>query len=179
LIAYYARGNQDFLLPDVPKGVTFRRRWKMTIIRPVTREDADSWLKLRCALWSEGSEAEHRDEIERFFRGKIDEPQEVIVAVGESGEIIGFVELSVRPYAEGCRYLGVAYLEGWYVVPEERGKGIGRNMIKAAEDWGRAKGCSEFASDAYPDDEASRLAHRAVGFDEVGLIRCFIKKLGS
>ncbi len=60
---------------------------------------------------------------------------------------------------------------------EARGRGVGRALVAAAEEWGRGQGCTEFASDAQEDDEASAAAHRAVGFSEVGLVRCFRKDL--
>jgi RimJ/RimL family protein N-acetyltransferase len=53
----------------------------------------------------------------------------------------------------------------------------GRALVAAAEAWGRREGCSEFASDADPNNEASIAAHRALGFADVGLIRCFRKTL--
>jgi hypothetical protein len=39
----------------------------MVIVRPVQREDAAIWLRMRCALWPDGSRAEHRDGVERFL----------------------------------------------------------------------------------------------------------------
>ncbi|MCA9437979.1 MAG: hypothetical protein KC978_19500 [Candidatus Omnitrophica bacterium] len=41
----------------------------MPQIRPIAPENAPAWLALRCALWPEGSESEHREEIEAFFAG--------------------------------------------------------------------------------------------------------------
>jgi len=45
---------------------------------------------------------------------------------------VGFVEVSLRPYAEGCDTRPVGYLEGGYVAPEWRGQGIGRALVEAA-----------------------------------------------
>lgn len=149
----------------------------MVAIRPVSASDAASWLRLRCALWPEGTKSEHRDEIDQFLSGQARAPQAVFLALDASGNEAGFVELAIRPYAEGCRSNRVAYLEGWYVVPEARGLGVGRALVESAEAWGRAQGCTEFASDAQPDNDASRLAHRAVGFEDMGMVRCFRKAL--
>lgn len=149
----------------------------MTVdVRPVASGDAEAWLRLRCDLWPDGSEAEHRAEIARFLSGESREPMAVLVA-SESDAIVGFVELSIRPYAEGCRTSRVAYLEGWYVAPEARGRRIGRLLIEGAERWGREQGCAEFASDAKPDNEVSIRAHHAVGFEDAGIVRCFCKSL--
>src|SRR6266576_5159315 len=87
------------------------------------------------------------------------------------------VQTCALPISEGCQGDRVAYLEGWFVVPGARGRGVGRALIAAAEDWGRAQGCREFASDAEPDNDVSAAAHHAVGFVEVGLVRCFRKEL--
>ena len=78
----------------------------MMTIRPVTDSDADSWLDLRYALWPDGSESEHRGEIDPFLNGQAREP------------------LAVQP-----------------------------------------------------DNRISRLAHQALGFEDVGMVVCFRKEL--
>jgi aminoglycoside 6'-N-acetyltransferase I len=90
---------------------------------------------------------------------------------------VGLAELSIRPCAEGRRTSRVAYLEGWFVAPEARRQGVGRALLKAAEEWGRTQGCTEFASDTQPDNVISTTAHHALGFAEVGLVRCFRKEI--
>ena len=149
----------------------------MITVRAAKQSDGAAWLQLRHALWPEGSETEHREAIDRFFAGDAREPLAVLLAEDGTRCPIGLAELSIRAYAEGCHSDRVAYLEGWFVVPRARGHGVGRALIAAAEDWGRSQGCHEFASDAQPDDDVSAAAHRALGFVEVGLIRCFRKDL--
>ena len=145
-------------------------------IQPVTTADKSAWIEMRGDLWP-GSRDHHAREVERFFAGQAREPLAALIAKDERGRHIGFAELSIRPYAEGCTTDNVAFLEGWYVVPEERGRGVGRALVAACEAWGRAQGCSEFASDTEADNEASAAAHRALGFLEEGLVRCFRKAL--
>lgn len=145
-------------------------------VRPVACDDAEVWLRFRCDLWPDGSEAEHRSEIEQFFLGQSREPMAVLVAL-ESGSVVGFAELSIRPCAEGCRTSRIAYLEGWYVAPQARKRGLGRLLIKSAERWAREQGCAEFASDAKPENEVSIRAHHAVGFEDAGIVQCFRKDL--
>jgi len=146
-------------------------------VRPVTRGDAAAWLRMRYDLWPEDTEEEHRAEIERYFRGQLREPLAVLLAVDAAGEPLGFVELSIRAYAEDCMTDRVAYLEGWYVVPAARRQGVGRALVAAALDWGRAQGCTEFASDALLDNDVSAAAHRALGFEETVQLRCFRQDL--
>jgi aminoglycoside 6'-N-acetyltransferase I len=143
-------------------------------VRHGTLADAHALARLRRALWPEGSEAQHRREIEQSFAGRQTAP--LLVAEDRSG-LLGFAELSIRAYAEGCATDRVGFLEGWYVIPAARHRGIGRKLAAAAEAWARSMGCVEFASDAEANDEPSAAAHRALGFSEVGLIRCFRKDL--
>jgi aminoglycoside 6'-N-acetyltransferase I len=147
-----------------------------TIIRRVTADDAAAWLRMREALWPDES-GSHAREVEDFLAGRLKMPLAVLLAVNDSGTPLGFVELSIRAYAEDCVTDRVAYLEGWYVVPDARRRGIGAALVKAAEDWGRAQGCTEFGSDALLDNDVSAAAHRALGFDETVQIRCFKKNL--
>ena len=147
------------------------------MVRAVTPRDAPAWLRLRRALWPHHAETAHAAEIREFLEGCAPEPLAVLVVADGAGQLIGFAELSIRAYAEGCHTDRVAYLEGWYVVPDARDRGVGRALIAAAEAWGRSQGCVEFASDAELTNDASAAAHQAVGFIEVGRVRCFRKDL--
>ena len=76
-------------------------RQEQVEVRHATAGDAAVVARLRHALWPEGSEAEHRQELDRFFT----EPGRagaILVAVGPGG-VMAFAEVSIRPSAEGCR----------------------------------------------------------------------------
>jgi aminoglycoside 6'-N-acetyltransferase I len=49
--------------------------------------------------------------------------------------------------------------------------------VAAGEAWARREGCLEFASDTPVTNELSTVAHAALGFQDVGVIRCFRKDL--
>lgn len=132
---------------------------------------------MRCLLWPEGSCASHRREIRAFFAGKSLDPVAVLVAENEARTAQGFVELTIRSHAEGCAPGRIAYLEGWYVEPALRRKGVGRALLRAAEQWARRNHCRELASDAWSTNRQSRKVHLAMGFEEIGTIRCFRKVL--
>ena len=142
-------------------------------VRHVRPEDAASWAAMRIDLWPEESADELRAEAERGPR----EGEAVLIAEDANGKPFGFAELSIRSYAEGCTTDRVAYLEGWYVVPDARRTGVGRALVEAAAAWGRAQGCTEFGSDALEDNTVSAAAHKALGFKEVVTVRCFRKDL--
>lgn len=132
---------------------------------------------MRAALWPEEGADPHAREVEEFFEGRRSMPLEVLIAEDSDGRVIGFAELSIRPYAEGCATDRVAFLEGWYVDPEHRRRGAGRALVRSAEAWAITQGCTEFGSDALLDNTLSAEAHAALGFDEVAQIRCFVKRL--
>lgn len=150
-------------------------------IRHAAPSDTDELVRLRLELWPKGSPAAHRSEVEAFFAGPGGGgrmPEAIFVAqVGGHPGLIGFAEVSRRLYAEGCETSPVAYLEGWLVEAGHRGAGVGGALVRAAEDWARRLECREFASDALADDAVSAAAHRALGFEEVEVIRCFRKAL--
>jgi len=149
----------------------------MTDVRAATLADKQAWLRMRRALWPDDEGDSHAREIDEFFAGRLKMPLEVLLALDENGNPIGFAELSIRSYAEDCLTDRIAYLEGWYVMPLARRQGVGRALVVAAESWAKRQGCTEFGSDALLDNHASAAAHRAVGFTETVQIRCFRKSL--
>lgn len=146
-------------------------------IEPASLRFAHDWARLRFALWPEGSLASHRREIAAYFAGGSNDPHAALLAIEAPARVLGFVELTLRSHAEGCAPGRIGYLEGWYVEPPARRAGLGRALVGAAERWAQDQGCSEFASDAWSTDRASRHAHLALGFEEVGAIRCFRRRL--
>ncbi len=145
-------------------------------VRSATAADAAAWESMRHALWPDESNS-HGREVADYFRGVLPMPLEVLLAVDDAGQPIGFAELSIRNYAEGCESDRVAFLEGWYVDPAHRRQGVGAMLVKAAERWARAQGCREFGSDAELDNDISHTAHRALGFEEVVRIVSYKKLL--
>jgi aminoglycoside 6'-N-acetyltransferase I len=148
----------------------------MVNVRAARPGDIDAWIRLRCALWPDDLE-EHRAAAERFFAGDRHEPAEVLLAMDDEEQAIGFAELSIRNVVDSCSTDRVAYLEGWYVDPLVRRQGVGAALIAGAERWAVEQGCREFGSDSLIDNEASHLAHRALGFEETGRVVNFRKDL--
>ena len=145
-------------------------------IRHAAIADAPQWARMRCALWPE-EEVETPDSLHEAL-----EPPErscVLLAFVPDGEAIGFAEAKLRrDYVNGTETSPVGFLEGWYVAPGWRGRGVGRALTAAVEDWTREQGCSELASDALLDNTVSHAAHAACGFEETERVVYFRKPLG-
>lgn len=136
------------------------------------------WLSLRSAFWDGESEEEHLAALRKFTTTR--SPYFAFIANGNSDGALGFAEIAVRrDYVNGCESTPVLYLEGIFVRPEFRGKGVSRALCRAAEKWGVDKGIREFASDADIDNDVSITMHRALGFDEIERVVCFRKLLDS
>jgi len=146
-------------------------------IREIRPEELDAWLALRQLLWPDHP----MEDLKREQRQLLAEADRnaVLVAASPGGELVGFVEVSLRDWAEGCVNQPVGYIEGWYVQPAHRRAGVGRQLIHAAEIWAGSRGCSEMGSDAELWNEISQHAHRALGYSEATRLVCFSKKLGD
>ena len=148
----------------------------MNIRRTEDISDPD-WLPLRCAFWDGESEEEHYASLVKFTTTHA--PYFAFIANDEDGKAVGFAEISVRrDYVNGTQSSPVLYLEGIFVLPEYRSRGISGQICRAAEDWGRANGFREFASDSDIDNEVSIRAHLGLGFEETDRVVCFRKQIG-
>ena len=143
-------------------------------VRSLTPKDRDEWIGLRRELWPNHPAKDlardadtflHSRKGNRFWRASM--LATVLLAKIELGKVVGFAEVDLRPYADGCRSSPVGYLEGWYVTPEYRRSGVGRVLVRAAEAWARDQGCTEMASDTEVTNASSQLAHKALGYTEV------------
>jgi aminoglycoside 6'-N-acetyltransferase I len=150
----------------------------MMKVRVATKADAEAWLAMRMALWPDANEDELRLQVARYFvaRGEPMLPHCVFIAEAD-GKIVGLLELSLRPYADGCDSSPVPFVEAWYVTEGARRSGVGGALVRAAEQGALENGYNEMASDALLENTESEHAHKALGFDEVERAIRFRKKL--
>jgi aminoglycoside 6'-N-acetyltransferase I len=133
--------------------------------RPYSHADRQEWLRLRKLLWPEMDATNHLTDMDVWL-GRADTV--VLVAPRNPGAgLAGFAEVGTRSVADSCETSPVAYLEGWYVDEDMRLIGVGAALVRAAEEWARAKGFREFASDTQIANTGSQQAHAALGFTEV------------
>jgi len=145
-------------------------------VRLVRPDDAEIWGTMRHELWPGANEGQLRDEIGTYFTGA-SPLHAVFLCEDSSARPIGFLELSLRSYSEGCRSSPVPHVEGWYVAPEARRRGVGQTLMAAAEKWAQGRGFSEIASDVELTNMVGERAHLKAGFEEVERAIHFRKSL--
>lgn len=139
-------------------------------IRPAGPSDCIPLARLREALWPESSAEAHARELAPILETMASPKMPLINLVAEASDrrLVGFLEVGLRSHADGCDpSRPVGFIEGWYVVEDERHQGIGRKLLDAGEDWARGHGCVEMASDTWIDNEVSQRVHEALGYTVV------------
>ena len=144
-------------------------------IRRAASTDIDALAALRASLWPEGSIEEHAAELSLSLRAGAD----LLLVADLDGTLVAFLEARLRSHADGCESSPVGYLEGWFVAAAFRKRGVGRGLFKAFEQWARAAGCKELASDTWLHNVASQKAHERMGFVEVDRVVTYRKALGA
>lgn len=143
-------------------------------VRPFRAADWNEWRRMTEGLFP-GLPPDEYEQDMRAFRAVRD--AEVFIAERPDGSACGYVEVGIRPYAEGCRTSPVGYIEAWYVDDDVRREGYGRALLSAAEDWAKGRGYQEMASDALIDNTVSLKAHTASGYEVVERLVTFRKPL--
>lgn len=139
-------------------------------VRQAQHADRNELATLRALLWPEAQVEEHLSELDELLIKGVNGtlPTTILVSQDDNGTLIGFLEVGLRSHADGCdSKRPVGFVEGWFVQEPFRNRGVGRELMRRAEDWARSQGCLEMASDALIDNEGSQRAHEAMGFEVV------------
>jgi len=170
--------SQRALVDFAAAWMTARRGQPAPVLPPVVRrarrEDHAEWLRLRGSLWPNSDKAELERELAEICA---DPRAATFVAETREGCLCGLMEVALRDEAEGCSSHPVGYIEGWYVDPAWRRRGVGLRLVEAGEAWARERGCSEMGSDTNPEYPASPSAHAAAGYEPAGTTLHFRKTL--
>jgi aminoglycoside 6'-N-acetyltransferase I len=149
-------------------------------IRQARRHDRDELAKMQGLLWPAALPEELLKELDDALghRAPGTLPAVLLVSTDENGALTGFLSAGLRSHADGCDPARpVGYVEGWFVHEKFRKQGVGKALLNSAEEWARAHGCVEMASDALIENAGSQRAHEALGFEVVDRCVHFRKKL--
>ena len=141
---------------------------------PATERELEDWLRLRMALYPDTSEDDNLRDMNKFFAN----PDRNRCFVGRIEEkTVGFIEVTIRYWAEGCDTPNVGYVEAIFVDEFFRNSGVARVLVQAAEGWAAQKGAKEIASDAEVNNQESLGMHAHMNYREVGRSVHFKKDL--
>lgn len=144
------------------------------MIQRATEHDTEVLAGLALLLWDNHDVTELREEFAELLKSE----EAACFLACEAGVPVGFAQCQLRhDYVEGTQTSPVGYLEGIFVRPEFRNRGLAKQLLGACENWAREKGCTEFASDCELGNDASLNFHLSMGFAEANRIVCFTKKL--
>lgn len=102
------------------------------------------------------------DDVDGLLRGH-DTSVLLALRAGEAaGYVTGHVEQDPRRV---LTKKGV--VEDWYVLPSERGRGIGQRLLEALLERFRGAGCNVVESGTWAFNEGARKAHAKAGFTEI------------
>ncbi len=129
---------------------------------------------MRKELWPKAGFDELKN-VEHLYKGS----QFACFFAEHKSQSIGFIELTIRPYVNGCDSSPVAFVEGIWVDEKFQKHGIGRALIKKAEEWAQSLSVKELASDTRIESEHSIHAHKSWGFEETERVVYFKKTLAE
>jgi aminoglycoside 6'-N-acetyltransferase I len=143
-------------------------------IRKMTASDCAAWIEMRASLWPGEPPFMHARSVQAILAA---DDAWGFIAESTDGTPAAFAELAIRKYANGCESQPVPFLEGIFVRPQFRRRGIGARLIAHVEAFLAARGFNEIGSDALIDNHESHAAHRGWGFSETERVVYFRKAL--
>lgn len=145
-----------------------------TNIINASKDNLNELITMALELWADNIYEDLEAEVLDLMNGDKD----IFFISVTDDTISGFIHMSIRTdYVEGSDSSPVGFVEGIYVKPEFRNKGIARLLIRSGEDWAKSKGCTQVGSDIEYDNTVSYKFHKKIGFEEVNRIICFIKEI--
>ena len=143
-------------------------------IRLATESDREHWARMRVRLWNDLKDALNQSEITSMLD---DEKSTNYFVVDAADNPIGFAEINIRDYANGCTQQPVPFLEGIWIDDDHRRSGVGRALIARITNDLRAQGYVELCSDILETNHQSHRAHENWGFEETERVVYFRKSL--
>jgi aminoglycoside 6'-N-acetyltransferase I len=138
------------------------------------QEQVESLTRIALELWPDHDLLEFKQEFEEMI--PTNNNRFLLYVVDK--EAVAFMHLSIRTdYVEGSESSPTGYMEGVYVKPTYRRKGISTKLFHEGKKWLVQNGCKQVGSDMEMDNKDSYPFHMSLGFQEAGRIITFIRDL--
>lgn len=134
--------------PQLPTGVTTRR---------ARAADAAALADLCTQLGYPSGPQEIAERLDA-----LDRQTDTVVCVAEAGQqVIGWVQGTLTELLVAARYVEIG---GLVVDEQHRSRGIGRQLMAAAEQWARDQGCTEVRLRSNVIREGAHCFYEALGY---------------
>jgi len=142
-------------------------------IRSALSSDVPSIATLCDSLGYPASEQTVARRLERVLG---DGRHALFVAEGPEGEIAGWVHICERLLVIAGRQ---AAIEGLVVGREHRRRGMGRLLMERAEQWARARDCTEVKLRSNVERQQAREFYEGIGYVQVSTQRAYLRELAD
>ena len=134
-------------------------------VRRATPGDAAAVARLLDDFQAEYDEpSPGTEQLEERYADLIRNREMTVLLVGDGPD--GFAQLRYRPWVYSAGPNAHSYLEELYVVPKQRGQGLGRALLEAAMDAARDEGATFMELGTSEADTAARRLYRERGLHE-------------
>lgn len=140
-------------------------------VREVNAADAEALAHLATQL----GYPSQPEEMTRRLRALLPQQNQALVAVADA-DVVGWVQVDVH---STLLLDNVAELAGLVVEEKWRDKGIGRALLKAAEQWALERGCSTMYVRTNIIRHAAHTFYRHLGYQQVKTSLTFAKPLNG
>lgn len=113
-------------------------------------------------------------DVERRLREAGDKRQAVFMAESPDGRVVGWVQVCVRNLLVADRH---AEVEGLVVDRDWRSRGVGRSLMKRAEEWARQANCKAVTLRSNVVREGARPFYEDIGYEVIKTQWAFRKRL--
>lgn len=142
----------------------------MITIRRATLADLGALVDLNDQLGYPTTESELRERLEPILASDEDA---ILVAV-DSGDAVGWIHVAIE---RGLEASGVAGLRGLVVDKGYRSGGVGRMLVRAAEEWARERNCRVVTVRSRISRERAHRFYQREGYVHVKTSHVFSKEL--
>ncbi len=139
-------------------------------VRAAVESDAGSIAELCIQLGYKTS----KEEVEPRLKKALEDDRNITCVAEVDGKILGWLQVAIKQTIESGEY---AEITGLVVDKASRGKGIGRTLVKHAEEWARKVGQQRIRVRMNVIRKEAPPFYRALGFKEIKKQSVFYKPL--
>lgn len=133
----------------------------MVTVRAATHKDIEDMVELMSQFWDEHYYGQYGDyapgRTRMMLHGMVEGPLSVLIVAEDGDSIVGYIAFIVAQIPWGNVSSATESL--WWVLPEYRDRGIGKDLFDAGLEWAEIMGCDLIEA----HDDSGRRIHQCLG----------------